>query len=310
MKIIENIDEWKKFLPDKKPCPKVLIAAPIGGYKQYSINDWFEWIATQGYWNYDICVSPNGAAYQELAEKLEQVEINDVHGQTKKIIALPLKDSDELSTIQKITYSREKIRRYFADHTEYDYLLFLDTDTIPYSKIGTIQRMIDWKVDIVSGLYFYKESRVPVVIDLETRTNIAMSVCEAAVKENKLIEVYGFGFGIVLFSRKVCEECVYDYDLFGEDRTDDFGYCHVAEQKGYRRYFDPFIICAHLKDPDTPRRANDNPFFPILTAEQEQKINKKKSLKAIGLKEDDNNKVSSEGIPESVYRNNEGSSNT
>ena len=35
---------------------KILISAPIGGHKQYSINDWFNWIARQTYPNYDICL--------------------------------------------------------------------------------------------------------------------------------------------------------------------------------------------------------------------------------------------------------------
>ena len=43
------------------PSPKVLICAPIGGQKQYSINLWFEWIANQTYKNYEVIVVDNNS---------------------------------------------------------------------------------------------------------------------------------------------------------------------------------------------------------------------------------------------------------
>lgn len=226
---------------------KVLIAAPIGGQKQYSINTWFEWIANQDYEDFDICICVNGKASKELLEKLEQVEITHKTAGLKKIISLELVNSDELSVIQKITYSREKIRR-FAVKNGYDYIFFLDTDTIP-ARTNIIEKLISWNVSIVSGVYFYKGTAQPVIIDKYTHTNISLDVLEKAATKKELIEVWGFGFGCLLLRRDSFEENSFDYDLFGEERTDDFGYCHVLEQKGLKRMLDADILCKHLDDP-------------------------------------------------------------
>ena len=228
--------------------PKVLIAAPIGGTKQYSINDWFEWIAMQTYNNFDVCICINGKDADELISKFKQVEIYHQNtGITKMINILELKNSCQLSTIQKITYSREKIRRYASDN-KYDYIFFLDTDTIPL-RLNSISTLMKWGMDVISGVYFYKNTSQPVIIDKYTHTNISIKKLELAAISFKLIEVWGFGFGCLLIEKNVFMKNHFDYDLFGEERTDDFGYCHVLEQAGIKRYLDPDILCRHLDDP-------------------------------------------------------------
>lgn len=244
---------------------KVLISAPIGGLKQYSINDWFNWIANQTYDNYEICICTNGKEQDILIEKLNQVEITDIHGQVKKIKVLSLKESDELSVIQKITYSREKIRRYAVEN-EFDYIFFLDTDTIPTIK-DAIERLMSWNVDCVSGLYFYKESRVAVVIDEETGTNISLDKIEHLFENNLLYSVWGFGFGVLLLSRDAFK-FPFDYDLFGEERSDDFGYCHVLEANKVVRYFDARVICQHLSDPEGKGYIQAGFKIPVVTTKR------------------------------------------
>jgi|GEM_PF-1899097 len=229
---------------------KILIAAPIGGTKQYSINIWFDWIATQTFPKEDIeaCICVNGAENQKLKEMIDQVEISYPDGHKQKITTLLLPDSEKMTVVQKITYSREMIRRY-AVEKGFDYIFFLDTDTIPYHK-NAIQILMDHKKDVISGLYFYKNTKQPVVIDAETNTNISLKKCEDLATKREICEVWGFGFGVLLLSRKAFENNVFDYDLFGDERTDDFGYCHVLEQQGIKRYFDPFVICKHFNDPE------------------------------------------------------------
>jgi len=238
---------------------KVLICAPIGGLKQYSINTWFKWISLQDYENFDVAVCTNGKGSKELTDLCNQVEINN-----KKLIVMELSNSDDLSTIKKITHAREKLRRYAVEHG-YDYLFFLDTDTIPAHR-NIIQRLINWNKSVVSGLYFYKSSKVTVAIDKDTNTNVTIDKCDEAVKRRELIEVWGFGFGCLLLSREVFSSVIFDYDLFGENFTDDFGYCHALEQKGIKRWLDPYVICKHLEDPDKDKVANfTKTTLPFLT---------------------------------------------
>jgi len=96
---------------------RILIAAPIGGKKQYSINDWFDYIATQTFPKEDVeaCICVNGADNQELKDLIDQVEISYPDGCKQRITTLLLPDSEKMSVVQKITYSREMIRRYAVE---------------------------------------------------------------------------------------------------------------------------------------------------------------------------------------------------
>lgn len=234
--------------------PKVLIAAPVAGFKQYSINQWFEWIANQEYCNYDVAVCCNGKGYAELAKMFREVDIKDIHGNNKKVIALELKNSEDLSVIQKITYSREKLRQY-AVIKNYDYIFFLDTDTIPASR-EAIQKMVDKNLSVISGLYFYKHSKVPVVIDLKTRTNISERILETCYNNDEVVEVWGFGFGCLLLRKNVFQENPFNYELMKENFTDDFGYCKVLEDSLIKRWLYPKIICKHLIDNDNKQKTD------------------------------------------------------
>ena len=217
---------------------KVLIAAPVGGKKLYSMDMWSEWIRVQSHENYDVCLCMNGSSRETLTPQIEKYLINIPY------VILYLKDSDRMTTIQKITFSREAIRRY-AIEKKYDYIFFLDTDTIPAYK-DTIERLMSWEKDFVSGLYFYKNSKVAVAIDEKTNTNVAFDKIEEAVLLNNLIKIWGCGFGCLLLSKKLFIKCEFDYSLFGEERTDDFGYCHLIDSKQIPRYLDPLILCKHI----------------------------------------------------------------
>ena len=229
------------ILEDKK----VLISAPIGGKKQYSINLWFEWVANQEYRNFDICICVNGKDRGELLKKLEKVEIITKYKDEKKIISLDLPNSDDLSIIQKITYARETIRRY-AVKNGYDAIFWLDTDTIPANK-DAIKRLLSWNVESVSGLYFYKDSKVPVAIDSDTNTNFSLKKIEDFVDINKLMPTWGTGYGCLIHQGQAMTTA-FDYDTFGEERTDDFGHCHALEHKGIFRWLDPMVLCKHFSD--------------------------------------------------------------
>jgi hypothetical protein len=229
---------------------KVLIAAPIGGWKQYSILDWFSWIARQNYPEelVTVCLCVNGKDNKAIAQQIRQTSIIFDNGFSLPLVVLELPESDELTTIAKITYSREMIRRY-AVEKGFDYIFFLDTDTIP-ARADAISLLMEKKKDVISGLYFYKNTKQPVVIDALTNTNISLDICQSLALKQEICEVWGFGFGCLLISRKAFCDIVFDYGLFGEERTDDFGYCHALEQAGIKRFFSPFVICKHLSDPN------------------------------------------------------------
>lgn len=225
---------------------KVLIAAPVAGQKQYSLGNWLEWIVNQEHNNYDVAVCTNGKGYKELAEMFRQIDLTHKDGTKKKIITLELEESEELSVIQKITYAREKLRRYAVKHG-YDYLFFLDTDTIPLFS-DSIPLMIKKNVDVLSGLYYYKNSRVPVVIDQQTKTNVSDEKIKEYFLNDWIGEVWGFGFGCLLLTKEIFSQYAFDYDLMKETFSDDFGYCQLLENHDVQRFFYPKIMCRHLVD--------------------------------------------------------------
>ena len=221
---------------------KVLIAAPFGDSKEYSINEWLGWISEQDYSNYEVAVCVNGRSEESQKKKIDlmkQIEIND---RALHVLSLPF--SQYHTTKVRISRSRELLRA-FAIGRGYDYIFWLDSDTIPM-KLDAITKLMKWDVGMVSGLYCYKNSKQPIVIDKDTRTNMTLKKIEACAKNNELVEVLGFGFGCVLVKREVFEKVVFDYTYMREAWTDDFQYCEYMDKAGIKRYFDPWVVCKHL----------------------------------------------------------------
>jgi hypothetical protein len=228
---------------------KVLIAAPISGHKQYSINEWFKWIANQEFKNYDFALCVNGENQSKLISKLRQVEIKDVHGQIKKprlIWNMP-KPNIPTSRHHNIVHARESLRR-LAEKEDYDYILWLDTDTIPI-QLNAIQILIDSKVDAVSGVYFYKGTTVPVLVSTKSKTNFNLEELEAAAKNKELLQTEIFGLGCALISKDVFKKIIFSYSVFGKEIGDDYGYCYAMSEEGIPRFTNPLVMCKHLGEP-------------------------------------------------------------
>ncbi len=221
---------------------KVLICAPIGMVNEPSINLWFEWISNQDHKNYEFALCCNGAQKYKIFSKLKQVEIFDIHGQTKKPIIEMLFKDKKLTVIQKITYARELLRRK-AIQLKCDAIFFMDLDTIPLSK-NALTRLLNHDKDSITGLYHYKNSQVALIIDNDTKTNMTKELIEKLVFENQITTIIGSGYGCVLHQR-VALMTPFDFDLFGGCNTDDFGHCHALLEAGVKLWFDPFVLCKH-----------------------------------------------------------------
>jgi len=246
--------EARSYDLNKMEDKKILICCPIGGLKQYSINLWFQWIANQKYKNYEISICSNGKDGYELHKKIQKVRITDVNGQDKQISSLLLPNSNKLTVIQKITYSRERLRRY-AIENNFDGILFLDSDTIPANR-NAIELLLSKNKDVISGLYHYKESSVPVVIDKDTHTNISEHKILKLVNKDEICEVWGFGYGCLLLTGEALK-VAFDYKLFGQERTDDFGHCEALQNAGFKRWLYPFVLCKHFGEKSKLKKIND-----------------------------------------------------
>lgn len=227
---------------------KILISAPICGAKQYSINQWLQFIADQTHKEYDFALCVNGEGQEELISLLKQVEITDIHGQTKKPIILvnELKEGAENTMMLNITHARETLRKY-ALFNNYDKIFFLDTDTIPLVR-DAIDKLISTKKEAVSGLYCYKESSVPVCVSKKRKTNPTLEDLREAVEKRELIDLFMFGLGCALIDKSVFEKIPFDFAYFGKEKGEDYGYCWAMQELTINRYLDPTIVCIHLSE--------------------------------------------------------------
>lgn len=238
---------------------KVLIAAPISGHKQYSINRWFDWIANQRHKDYEFMLCVNGLNQNRLMSMLRQVEICDIHGQTKRPIIFWNRNKEGVQTSRhhNIVHARETIRRYAVDHG-FDKLLFLDTDTIP-ANLNTIQMLADHNKEAISGLYMYKKTRVPIAVSIESGTNFTFKRLEEAVDNKELLPCAIWGLGCALIDRSAFTRARFEYEDFGHEVGDDYGYCYALDQLGIERWLDPILLCHHLG------KKMRNPFMDMKT---------------------------------------------
>jgi len=238
---------------------KVLIAAPISGHKQYSINQWFDWISNQTHKDYDFVLCVNGKDQAKLVTMLKKVTIQDVHNQIKKPIILwnINKKGVETTFLHNIVHARETIRQY-AIKNDYDKILWLDTDTIP-KNLQTIKLLANQEKDAISGMYFYKKTTKPVAVSKTTGTNFTIQEIEQAIKDKKLLEVLLFGLGCALIDRKVFELVPFEYSAFGNEVSDDYGFCYAMNKLKIQMWLNPTVFCYHLG------KAQENIAFKINT---------------------------------------------
>lgn len=238
---------------------KVLIAAPIAGTKQYSINRWLQWIADQSHKDYEFAFCVNGENQEQLIEMLKQIEITDIHGQRKKPVILRnrLKEGVETNIIQNITHARESLRQYAIKH-QFDKIFFLDSDTIPLLR-DAIELLASHNKQAISGVYMYKNTAVTVAVSVKRKTNPTLEDLREAVDKKELIEVVIFGLGCALLDKSVFEKIPFDFKYFGKEVGEDYGYCFAMQERQIDRWIEPRLVCLHLGEEKA--RPQSQPFF-------------------------------------------------
>jgi SAM-dependent methyltransferase len=180
----------------------------------------------------------------------------------------------------KLTKIRDKdvatARNDIIDKLERDWLFFMDADqTFPPE---TIERLLSWNVDVISGLYFKspgmplphayeyayantknsgendywympKSQAVGKYLD-RYRTEILAAKEEAMIlpaTREDLIPIDGCGGGCLLVHRRVIEKLEKPYFKFTEGARagEDFYFCRQIRQAGFDIWLDPGVICGH-----------------------------------------------------------------
>lgn len=222
----------------------ILVCAPLAAHKNYSFEIWRRWLDEQPYDNIDVAVCINGKGKLEYRREIEttQVKGKDIHVSV-------LADDQDLTFKHRMNNARDYLRAY-ARLRGYSYVLWLDTDTIPVVQ-DAIQTLLNHDKEIVSGLYFYKNTTQPVAIDMDGGRNIALEKLRDKATNNELIEVMAFGLGCCLVKNEALDTR-FDYYRFKETHGEDFGWCDAQRNTAKRTlYLDARVLCKHLDENET-----------------------------------------------------------
>src|SRR3989344_3379149 len=164
-----------------------------------------------------------------------------------------IKASYSESARDRIVRSRN-ILREFVLKEDYDYFLSLEQDVIPPKDV--IERLLEHKKDINSGVYF---SRIKSLIDKKVKvlpllwtwkegSNDPYSMADVdldLVMNNNFIKIKYCGLGCLLISRKVLEKVKFRYDE-KYPTFDDLHFCQDSRDNGFEIYSDTSVKCKHL----------------------------------------------------------------
>lgn len=246
---------------------KILIGTPITEGKNYSLGDFFLWIAQNTYKNYDVAMGLNGKYSDDFVAKLQATQVEG-----KDLILLKATGLTEYSNVnQRLCAGREIIRQY-AVKNDYDYIFWLDSDTFPFYS-NAIELLLERKKPFVCGWYLYKRSKIVVAFGAKIQakayrdltkdfrglvdkkeengvvkyyTNVKLEEIEQAFKDGELIPIVGAGYGCCLMSREIFEK----YDFSNADPldgcTDDIIHCKKLLVDKVPMWLDPRVGCKHV----------------------------------------------------------------
>jgi hypothetical protein len=191
-----------------------------------------------------IAVPHTGSVSMRWAVRLAELEIPPASIVSKSTGALDLAREE---TVQD------------ALEVDPEWILFLDSDIIPPKDV--FQKLTRHGVPIVSGLYYIDnpDGVHPGVWRLDENNSPAI----AGIDREGLINVDAIGFGCVLVHRSVIDDIEppwfrwtkgfddhpWDLQHQGEHPgiSEDFYFCHKAQEAGYDIYLDTTVKCMHEK---------------------------------------------------------------
>jgi hypothetical protein len=191
-----------------------------------------------------IAIPHTGSVSMRWAVRLAELEIPPASIVSKSTGALDLAREE---TVQD------------ALEVDPEWILFLDSDIIPPKDV--FQKLTRHGVPIVSGLYYIDnpDGVHPGVWRLDENNSPAI----AGIDREGLINVDAIGFGCVLVHRSVIDDIEppwfrwtkgfddhpWDLQHQGEHPgiSEDFYFCHKAQEAGYDIYLDTTVKCMHEK---------------------------------------------------------------
>jgi len=226
---------------------------------RYCIDEFLDAVRMLSYSNYDVLLVDNPRLedfYREL-RKREGVEV--IWDQTKE--ELPVK---------RLVSSRNKILEYAVENG-YDYVFMLDSDVIPPKNI--IEELLQWKKDIISGLYYnyFKSSgqikllpvawmevtarefvrmqeQVKFPTTIQSHRDLQRHMTQEEAESDNVYEVLYPSAGCMLLSKSVFSKIRYGVPKApdGVVGTDDIYFIKKAREAGFSVFCYTKMKCEHL----------------------------------------------------------------
>lgn len=145
-----------------------------------------------------------------------------------------------------ITHNRNTIVQDFLQKKVFDYLLMIDSDNVPSSKIVNLA---DFQKDIIAGLSFGLQRNF-VIPSAFRRRKDGLYTPYSLRGDEGLVEVDAVGAGQLMISRKVLETIGFPfqnkYDRDGIKKMGlDMVFCEKAKKMGFKIYVHTHYISDH-----------------------------------------------------------------
>ncbi len=216
---------------------KILIGIPTSFHKEYCLNKFSEGIKELTFKEKEILFVDNSKD-NDYIKKIKSLDFQAIKG--------PYFDSP----IQRISASRNIIIDK-AIKENFDYILFLDQDTIPPKD--SIERFLKGNKPIICGVVFSRAKslngkpaytpNVYKVIPSDKELPDMIELSPEEIASNKLLRVVSCGGACIFASRKVFTKIRFREDL---RQFEDRWFCIDLYKNNIPLYCDTSIRCRHL----------------------------------------------------------------
>lgn len=215
---------------------KVLTGCPIHPADSEYLKGYVESIRSQDYANLDLV----------FAETTGDEDFIQVLGKTGAIVLPAKPEKDE--RMEKIIAGREKIRQYFLEHEDYNFLWFVDADVRP--PRDALSKLISADKDVISGVCLSpfnvggKRRVLPCLYRFTEKKGVCQQFNRQEVSGSEIKEIAVAGFGCVLIKRRVLEKI--SIRRFAEGGGEDAAFFIDTLKAGFKNFVDKSVKCAHL----------------------------------------------------------------
>jgi len=221
--------------------PKVLVGSPTSFHKEYCLDLFLDGIKSLTYKNFDFIMVENSK---------DDKYFNKIKSKGIPVIKGPYNEFPVMS----ISKSRNLIINKALKEC-YDYVLFIDSDTIPPSDV--IQRLLSHKKKIVCGICFSRMKipgeGVKLIPDVFRVINehikdqdglpSMVPLNQIEVSHPQLMRVVSCGAGSMIIHKSILQEVKFKEDL---KQCEDRHFCIELYKKKIQLYCDTSVICKHM----------------------------------------------------------------